>query len=73
LSFDYHLDAVGNRQRVAEATGDRTTWTYDAAYRLTREQRTGAVAFTLTHTYDPAGNRVCLLGQKHRYTITVVP
>jgi RHS repeat-associated protein len=26
--------------------------------RLTREQRTGAVAFTLTHTYDPAGNRL---------------
>jgi len=40
----------GFRLRAAEAGGDRTTWTYDAAYQLRREQRTGAVAFTLMST-----------------------
>jgi RHS repeat-associated protein len=67
-SFDYRLDAVGNRQRVAEASGDRTTWTFDPAYRLTREWRTGAVAFTLTHTYDPAGNRLAKIDGGARTT-----
>src|SRR5262249_22207342 len=40
-----------------EANGDRVTWTYDPAYQLKREQRSGANANTLTHTYDAAGNR----------------
>src|SRR5439155_868200 len=43
-SFEYGLDPVGNRLRVVEANGDRVTWTYDAAYQLIREQRSGVNA-----------------------------
>ncbi len=56
-SFDYRVDAVGNRTRVTEASGDRVTWSYDAAYQLRRERRSGANGYDVTHTYDPAGNR----------------
>jgi hypothetical protein len=33
---------------------DRTSWTYDALSRLTRERRSGTNAYDLTYTYDPA-------------------
>ena len=39
------------------ATTARTTWTYDAAYQLTGEHRTGTNAFRHTYTYDTRGNR----------------
>ena len=57
-SFLYSLDNVGNRTGVQEAGGDLVTWSYDNAYQLTREQRSGANAYDITYTYDPVGNRV---------------
>ena len=56
-TFDYDLDAVGNRQAVVEADGTRVTWTYDKTYQLTRERRSGASSYDVTYTYDNAGNR----------------
>lgn len=34
------------------------TWTYDRLNRLNNERRSGANAYSITHNYDPAGNRV---------------
>ncbi|HEV3257252.1 MAG TPA: RHS repeat-associated core domain-containing protein, partial [Gemmataceae bacterium] len=56
--FTYLYDQAGNRRAVLEAYGDRTTWTYDAAYQLRNEQRGGTNALNVTHAYDPAGNRL---------------
>src|SRR5206468_2479193 len=56
-SFDYRYDPVGNRNRIIESSGIRVTWSYDADYQLTRERRSGANAYDITYTYDPAGNR----------------
>src|SRR5438045_717931 len=42
-SFAYKLDAVGNRTRVVEASGDRVTWSYDATYQLKNERRVKGV------------------------------
>ena len=56
--FTYTYDNVGNRTNVVEADSDRTTWTYDRTYQLTREHRTGNVAFDVTYTYDGVGNRL---------------
>ncbi len=38
-------DEVGNRTQVVEADGTRTTWSYDANYRLTNENRNGNLAW----------------------------
>jgi RHS repeat-associated protein len=56
--FTYSYDAVANRTGVAEANGDLVTWSYDEAYQLTREQRSGANAYDTTFTYDGVGNRL---------------
>src|SRR5262249_9508610 len=53
----YSYDSTGNRTRVLESNGDRTTWTYDTTYQLKRERRSGAVTYDVTYAYDPAGNR----------------
>ena len=37
-SFAYNYDAVGNRTRVVEASGDLVTWSYDNLYQLTNEE-----------------------------------
>ena len=55
VGFAYDYDAAGNRTGVLESGGDRVTWTYDAANRLTREQRSGASAYDMAYTYDRAG------------------
>jgi hypothetical protein len=34
------------------------TWTYDAAYQLINEDRSGANAYNTTYVYDPVGNRL---------------
>jgi hypothetical protein len=54
----YTYDNLGNRRTLLELAGDRTTWTYDATYRLTQEHRTGTGGHNTIHTYDPAGNRL---------------
>jgi RHS repeat-associated protein len=53
----YTYDRVGNRKTLLELDGSRTTWTYDATYRLTNEDRSGTSPHNTTHTYDPVGNR----------------
>jgi len=60
-SFSYALDAVGNRLRVVESTGNRVTWTYDNTYQLKNEQRSGSNSYNITYTYDPVGNRLTLI------------
>jgi RHS repeat-associated protein len=57
-SFAYKYDPAGNRIRVVEANGDQVTWSYDNAYQLTREIRSGANAYAITYSYDPVGNRL---------------
>jgi RHS repeat-associated protein len=44
-SFTYTYDKVGNRTRVVEAGGTRTTWSYDKNYRLTNENRNGTLTW----------------------------
>jgi RHS repeat-associated protein len=56
--FTYSYDNAGNRTGVAEASGDRVTWSYDAANQLLREQRSGTGAYDVTFSYDEAGNRL---------------
>jgi YD repeat-containing protein len=57
--FDYQLGAVGNRTALREATGVRTTWTYDLKYQLINEHRWSTVGgFNTTHVYDPMGTRL---------------
>ena len=41
----------------ARATRALSTWTHDAAYQLTGEQRTGTLTYDISHAYDPVGNR----------------
>ena len=38
-------DEVGNRTQVVEGRWPRTTWSYDANYRLTNENRNGNLAW----------------------------
>jgi YD repeat-containing protein len=57
-SFAYQYDKTTHRTGVIEASGDRVTWTYDNAYQLTHEQRSGVNSYNVTHTFDPAGSRI---------------
>jgi len=56
--FTYSYDDSGNRTGVAEANGDRVTWSYDGINQLTQEARSGANAYGLEYTYDAVGNRL---------------
>ena len=67
-SFSYALDAVGNRQRVVESTGNRVTWSYDKTYQLKNEQRSGSNGYNITYTYDPVGNRLIVINGGVRTT-----
>ena len=58
--FDYQLDRIGNRVACRELGGARVTWTYDASGQLTREHRSGAVAYDLEMSYDSVGNPIGL-------------
>ncbi len=69
-SFSYALDAVGNRLRVVESTGNRVTWTYDNTYQLKNEQRSGSNSYNITYTYDPVGNRLTEINGGVRTTST---
>jgi RHS repeat-associated protein len=69
-SFSYALDAVGNRLRVVESTGNRVTWTYDNIYQLKNEQRSGSSSYNITYTYDAVGNRLTEINGGVRTTST---
>jgi YD repeat-containing protein len=59
IGLDYQNDPVSNRTSMREATGRRTTWTYDDSYQLINEHRSSASGgFNITYTYDPVGNRL---------------
>jgi RHS repeat-associated protein len=51
-------DNVGNRLSILEGDGSRTTYTYDASYRLLGEERSGSSSFFTSFTYDGLGNRL---------------
>ncbi len=55
---NYQLDGTGNRLGVTDATGQKTTWTFDRTYQLTNENRSGTGGFNTTFTYDAVGNRL---------------
>ncbi len=59
-SYQYTLDATGNRTAVAEATGRRVEYTYDNLRRLERETIIDPVNGnrTITYSFDPVGNRL---------------
>ena len=57
-SFAYGLDNTGKRTGQTEANGDVVTYSYDNAYHLTGEQRSGANSYDITYAYDPVGNRL---------------
>ncbi len=61
-SFDYELDAAGNRTAVTEHDGRRVEYAYDEIYRLIGEDIFDPGAAqprrTLDYTYDPVGNRL---------------
>lgn len=65
-SYDYELDAAGNRISATETVDGYTyqwTWTYDALNRLTAETLDASddsLDYTDTFTYDLAGNRLSL-------------
>ncbi|MGB7759642.1 MAG: hypothetical protein WBL61_07435 [Bryobacteraceae bacterium] len=59
-SYNYQLDAIGNRKQVTESSGRVVNWSYDNIYRLTNETISldphsvnGSVGYGL----DPVGNR----------------
>ncbi len=55
--YVYTRDAVGNPTGVSLSDGNLVSFCYDDAYRLTREQRSGAAAYDITYSYDSTGNR----------------
>ena len=68
LTYHSRFDNAGNRTAVQEANGDRVTWSYDEAYQLTREQRSGANAYDVTYSYDSVGNRLAQVEGSARTT-----
>jgi RHS repeat-associated protein len=56
MTYDNGLNTVGNITGVSELTGGSVSYGYDALYRLTNENRTGATPYARTHGYDLAGN-----------------
>ncbi len=56
--YSASYDPVGNRLAVQELDGTLVTYAYDAAYQLTKDQRSGANAYNNSFTFDPAGNRL---------------
>lgn len=58
-SYAYTLDRTGRRLSVTEGSGRSVNYTYDAAYRLTREAvLNSANSGVVDYTYDPVGNRL---------------
>ncbi len=60
-SFAYTHNSVGNRTQVVEVDGSIVTWSYDPAYQLTNERRSGATSYNVTYVYDGVGNRTLMV------------
>ena len=59
--YEYSYNDAGVRTSVLEGNSDRVTWSYDNAWRLTREARSGDNAYDITYAYDPVGSRATKL------------
>ena len=57
VGASYTLDAVGNRATKAAAGAPPEAYSYDAADRLVRVERTGPQSQLASFAYDPVGNR----------------
>jgi RHS repeat-associated protein len=60
-SFDYLVNAVGNRKEVVEQSGRKVEYKYDDLHRLVEEKVTkdpGGNNRVVTYTYDAVGNRL---------------
>lgn len=57
-SYDYTVDAIGNRSNVVEPGGISATYDYDDLYRLTEVEYNDATPQTDTYFYDSVGNRL---------------
>lgn len=66
--FEYRSAAAGRRTRVVELSGDRVTWSYDAAGQVVAERRSGAQGYATTFVYDPAGSRTREIAAGERTT-----
>ena len=51
-SFAYSYNPVGNRTQVVEVDGSAVTWSYDPAYQLTNERRSGPNNYNISYVYD---------------------
>ena len=62
-SFEYTVDALGNRTRLTEANGDYTNYAYDNIYQLLSEVKkdsSDSELYNYAYTYDNAGNRATM-------------
>ena len=62
-SFEYELDATGNRLSVKDKSGKYTPYQYDPMQQLKAENRwsaktPGTRSYQYTYAYDPNGNRI---------------
>ncbi|WP_416309800.1 RHS repeat domain-containing protein [Spirulina sp. 06S082] len=62
-SYDYKVDAVGNREEVIDHQGRKVEYEYDELNRVTEEKITNPFdasedGRTVTYTYDAVGNRL---------------
>ena len=59
-SYDYVLEAAGNRTKITENTGRTIEYSYDAAYKVTGEKikNSDGSILTITYQYDKVGNRI---------------
>jgi RHS repeat-associated protein/uncharacterized repeat protein (TIGR01451 family) len=64
-SFNYTLDAVGNRLTMQDLEGT-TSYSYDDLYRLTQVVYPNSE--TVTYSYDPMGNRLSMNSTVHGLT-----
>jgi RHS repeat-associated protein len=63
-SFEYSLDAVGNRTQMVDSSGTHS-YEYDPLYRLTGVTYPGPESHT--YTYDPNGDRLSLDSTSYTY------
>jgi len=61
-------DSVSNRLWVHELDGSRVTYTHDASYQLTREQRSLSWPYDIEYGYDRIGSRLLKVQDSQRYT-----
>jgi RHS repeat-associated protein len=56
--YDYTRNLAGKITTASQPSVHSVSYTYDNAWQLTHEVRTGTSAYDISYTYDPAGNRL---------------